>query len=201
MAEDFCLAILTDLKVVLPEFSMTAEGKISDTKVKVWDEEEAEELHSEFYYGKIIEDEGYLELSLVEALHLVDREELEIVDGEVLERKEIFHRFSEKDDEFDHKYAAYSDLRERGFIVKTGFKFGTHFRVYPRGVNPYKEGPKEEREHTKWIVHAVPEDHTQSYQNMSRAVRLAHNIRAKMLWAVVDSERQVTYYEVERVTP
>lgn len=201
MAEDFCLPILTDLKVVLPEFSMTAEGKISDTKVKVWDEEEAEELHSEFYYGKIIEDEGYLELSLVEALHLVDREELEIVDGEVLERKEIFHRFSEKDDEFDHKYAAYSDLRERGFIVKTGFKFGTHFRVYPRGVNPYKEGPKEEREHTKWIVHAVPEDHTQSYQNMSRAVRLAHNIRAKMLWAVVDSERQVTYYEVERVTP
>lgn len=201
MAEDFCLPILTDLKVVLPEFSMTSEGKISDTKVKVWDEEEAEELHSEFYYGKIIEDEGYLELSLVEALHLVDREELEIVDGEVLERKEIFHRFSEKDDEFDHKYAAYSDLRERGFIVKTGFKFGTHFRVYPRGVNPYKEGPKEEREHTKWIVHAVPEDHTQSYQNMSRAVRLAHNIRAKMLWAVVDSERQVTYYEVERVTP
>lgn len=181
---------------------MVATGKIANTKVKVWDDEEAEEVHSEFYYGKLIDEEGYLELSLVEALHLVDRGELEIVEGgEVLDREELFQRFSQEDDEFDQKYAAYSDLRERGYIVKTGFKFGTHFRVYPRGVNPYKEGPKEEREHTKWIVHAVPEDYDQSYEQMSRAVRLAHNIRAKMLWAVVDSERQVTYYEVERVTP
>ncbi|MFB6209232.1 MAG: tRNA-intron lyase [Candidatus Nanohaloarchaea archaeon] len=181
---------------------MTAEGKISDTKVKVWDEEEAEKIHDEVYYGKFIDDEEYLELSFVEALHLVDREELEIVeDGEKLEREEIYHRFSSEDDEFDHKYAAYSDLRERGFIVKTGFKFGAHFRVYPRGVNPYKDGPKEDHEHTKWIVHAVPEDYNTSFQEMSRAVRLAHNIRATMLWAVVDAERQVTYYEVERVTP
>ena len=181
---------------------MTATGKVSDTKVKVWDEEEAEELHSEFYYGKFLEDEGYLELSYVEALHLCDRGELELVEkGKVLEREEIFHRFTDQDEEFDHKYAAYSDLRERGFIVKTGFKFGAHFRVYPRGVNPYKEGPKEDHEHTKWIVHAVPEDYEASFQEMSRAVRLAHNIRATMLWAIVDAERQVTYYEVERVTP
>lgn len=193
---------LPDLKLG-PEFRiMTATGKISDTKVKVWDDEEAEEVHSEFYYGKMIEEEDYLELSLVEALHLMDREELEIVEEEeVLEREDVFQRFSEKDDEFDHKYATYSDLRERGFIVKTGFKFGTHFRVYPRGVNPYKDGPKDEREHTKWIVHAVPEDYTMSFQQMSRAVRLAQNIRAKMLWAVVDSEREVTYYRVDRMTP
>lgn len=181
---------------------MVTQGKIANSKVKVWDKEEAEKIHNEFYYGKFIDEEGFLELSLVEAYHLLKRDELElVVDEEVLDKEEAYELFCSKDDEFDQKYATYDDLRDRGFIVKTGFKFGTHFRVYPRGVNPYKEGPKEEREHTKWIVHAVPEDHTQSYQNMSRAVRLAHNIRATMLWAVVDSERQVTYYEVERVTP
>lgn len=180
---------------------MTATGKLADTRVKVWDDEEADDIHNEFYYGKFVDD-GYLELSLVEALHLVDREELEVEsDEEVLERDEIYHKFSELDDDFDQKYAVYSDLRERGYIVKTGFKFGAHFRVYPRGVNPYKDGPKEDREHTKWIVQAVPENFKQDYQDMSRAVRLAQNIRAKMLWAVVDSERQVTYYEVGRVTP
>lgn len=182
---------------------MTATGKLADAKVKVWDDEEAEKVHSELYYGKFLEDEGYLELSLVEALHLFDREELVIEDenGEELDRESIFHEFSERDNDFDHKYAVYGDLRERGYIVKTGFKFGAHFRVYDRGVNPYKEGPKEDREHTKWIVHAVPENFDQSYQDMSRAVRLAQNIRARMMWGVVDSERQVTYYEVERVTP
>jgi len=177
------------------------EAEITETSVKIWDEEDAEKVHNKLYYGKYV-DEGYLELSLVEAMHLQEREELSIVkDGEEVSRDEVFKIFSEKDEEFDHKYAVYSNLRERGYIVKTGFKFGTHFRVYPRGVNPYKEGPKEDREHTKWIVHAVPENYTQNYQEMSRAVRLAQNIRAKMLWAVVDSERQVTYYQVDRVTP
>jgi len=177
------------------------EGKLAETTVKVWDDGDADKIHTELYYGKYIEEE-YLQLSLVEAMHLVDREELEILsEGKVLDRDDAYQLFAEKDDEFDQKYAVYDDLRDRGYIVKTGFKFGTHFRVYPRGVNPYKEGPKEDREHTQWIVHAVPENYNQSYQEMSRAVRLAQNIRAKMLWAVVDSEREVTYYRVGRVTP
>jgi len=177
------------------------QAKISETSVKIWDEEEAEKIHKNLYYGKNVE-KGYLELSLVEAMHLIERGELEIVEknGE-LERDEVYQKFSDKDSEFNQKYPVYSDLRERGYIVKTGFKFGTHFRVYERGVNPYKDGPKNEREHTKWIVHAVPENYNQSYQEMSRAVRLAQNIRAKILWAVVDSERGVTYYRVDRVTP
>jgi len=176
-------------------------AEITETSIKIWDGEDAEKVHDELYYGKYVE-ENYLELSLVEAMHLYERGELDLTeDGEKLSRDQAFQTFSGKDEEFDHKYAVYSDLRERGYIVKTGFKFGTHFRVYPRGVNPYKEGPKEDREHTKWIVHAVPENYNQNYQEMSRAVRLAQNIRAKMLWAVVDSEREVTYYQVGRVTP
>jgi tRNA-intron endonuclease len=179
---------------------MTYTGKLAESSVKVWNEEEAEEIHSERYYGKFVDDK--LELSPVEAMHLVDREELEVEDeGEEMTRSEIYDYFSEVDDEFDHKYKVYADLRERGFIVKSGFKFGAHFRVYPRGVNPYKEGPKSQKEHTKWVVHAVPENHTLSFQEMSRAVRLAQNIRAQMLWAVVDSEAGVTYYEVEHITP
>jgi len=158
---------------------MISTGKLADTRVKIWDEEDADSVHNEFYYGKFV-DEGYLELSLVEALHLVERKELEVEsDGQNLERNEMYQIFSEMDEDFDHKYAVYSNLRERGYIVKTGFKFGAHFRVYPRGVNPYKEGPKEDREHTKWIVQAVPENFKQDYQDMSRAVRLAQNIRAK----------------------
>lgn len=176
-------------------------GKLSESSVKVWDEEGAEEVHGEMYYGKIMDD-GQLELSPVEAMHLVDRDELEVEkDGEQVAQSELYDYFSEIDDEFDYKYKVYADLRERGFIVKSGFKFGAHFRVYPRGVNPYKDGPKKQKEHTKWVVHAVPENHTLSFQEMSRAVRLAQNIRAQMLWAVVDSEAGVTYYEVGHVTP
>jgi tRNA-intron endonuclease len=58
---------------------------------------------------------------------------------------------------FHARFIVYSDLRERGFLVKTGFKFGCDFRVYERGVK-LKKGPKEAFEHTKWVVHAIPEE-------------------------------------------
>lgn len=174
------------------------EGKLLQNRVRVWDNQE--ELHDDLYYGKEIED--YLELSLVESLHLVDRGELVVHENDAeLSREALFDRFTGVDDEFPQKYAVYRDLRERGYILKSGFKFGTHFRVYPRGVNPYKEGPKTQKEHTQWVVHAVPENHTFTYQEMSRAVRLAQNIRATMLWAIVDSENEVTYYRIDRITP
>jgi tRNA-intron endonuclease len=175
-------------------------GKFVESRVVVRDEEDAEEIFEENYYGKY--NEELLELSLVEAYHLMQRGLLEVEgDGEKLSEEEAFEEFSGEDEEFYHKLQAYSDLRERGFIVKTGFKFGAHFRVYPRGVNPYEEGPKKQEQHTKWVVHAVPESEELSFSEMSRAVRLAQNIRATMLWAVVDSESGVTYYEVERKTP
>ena len=176
------------------------EGVFVDTRVLVKNEDDAEKVFEKHYYGKYNED--LLELSLVEAYHLMDRDLLQVREGDkLLEKDEALEKFSSEDSEFYHKLQAYSDLRERGFIVKTGFKFGAHFRAYPRGVNPYEEGPKKQEQHTKWVVHAVPEDEELSFSEMSRAVRLAQNIRATMLWAVVDSESGVTYYEVERKTP
>jgi len=157
--------------------------------------DEVEKVHSEDYYGKIKNDR--LVLSPSEVVHLLERGILEDV-GKNFD--EVYNYYSEHDSDFQQKYAAYRDLRERGLILKTGFKFGAHFRVYSRGVNPYKED-KGRKEHTKYIVHAVRENEDMSFQEMSRAVRLANNIRAKMLWAVVDSEKDVTYYEVEHTAP
>ena len=176
------------------------EGVFVDTRVLVRDEDDAETVYEEHYYGKFNDD--VLELSLVEAYHLMDRDLLKVLnDGEELSQDEALEVFADEDPEFYHKLQAYSDLRERGFIVKTGFKFGAHFRAYPRGVNPYEDGPKKQEQHTKWVVHAVPEDEELSFSETSRAVRLAQNIRATMLWAVVDSESSVTYYGVDRKTP
>ena len=152
------------------------------------------ETHSEDYYGKIKENK--LVLAPVEAVHLLERNLIDVENT----FDEAYDYFAEHDSDFEQKYAAYSDLRERGLIIKTGFKFGAHFRVYSRGVNPYKDD-KGRKEHTKFIVHAVRENEDMSFQEMSRAVRLANNIRAKMLWAVVDTEKDVTYYEVGHTTP
>jgi tRNA-intron endonuclease, archaea type len=154
---------------------------------------------SEKSYGKA--ERKVLELSFVEALYLLSRERITL-----LKRKRnvsfdaLMKETYKKEKRIHGKYVVYADLRDRGLVVKTGFKFGCDFRVYKRGVSS-KKGPKGSGEHTRWIVHVAEEDYTCAFQELSRAVRLAHSIRARMLWAVVDGENNVTYYEVLRMRP
>ncbi len=171
-------------------------GKMSETRVFV--EKDFEPL-ADSGYGSVVD--GKLELSLVEALYLVKKGKLKIREGrKVLKFPDLFSRAISADKRFHERLMVYSDLRDRGYLVRTGFKYGCDFRVYERGVK-LKKGPKTQREHTKWIVFATPEDYMISFPEMSRAVRLAHNIRAKMLWGVVDNEGDVTYYQVIRMKP
>ncbi len=150
-------------------------------------------------YGKHME--GRLELAFVEALYLLEKGRIAVKkSGKKMGFQELMEFGMERDKRLHEKYVVYKDIRERGLVAKTGFKFGCDFRVYQRGVG-VKKGPKEASEHTKWIVYTVPEDYACSFAELSRAVRLAHSIRARMLWAIVDNEDDVTYFEVVRIKP
>ncbi len=147
-------------------------------------------------YGKRIEDR--LEISFVEALYLTERRKITVKKSKKkIGFKDLMELGLKFDKRLHEKYIVYRDLRGRGLVVKTGFKFGADFRCYSRGVL-VKRGPKTPTEHTKWIVYCIPEDYTCSFQELSRAVRLAHSIRATFLWAIVDCENDITYYEVVR---
>ena len=179
-------------------------AELLENKVVIWKEDEWRLIFDEKYFGKIIEEEKvkYLLLSLEEAMLLLEREHIILKKGrKAIDIASFYSIACKMDKEFAHKYTVYKDLRNRGYIVKSGFKFGTHFRVYDRGINPYKAGSKELKEHTKYNVHAVPENFTSSYQEWSRYVRLSQNIRATALLAVVDEEGDVTYYKIMRIRP
>ncbi len=161
--------------------------------------ENSEHVYEPGYYGKQLG--GRLELALVEAVLLLKRGRIRVFSqGKQIDFKVLYEHAASLDKRFTHKYRVYEDLRERGLLVRTGFKFGCDFRVYERGVQ-LKKGPKSAKEHTKWIVFSVPEDFTMSFAELSRSVRLAHNIRARMLWAVVDNEADTTYYAITRHKP
>ena len=177
-----------------------AKAELEDNKAFVWDKNDATRLFNDGWFGELVD--NHLELSLVEATFLLERGKIEIKkDRKKVNLKSIYKHAQKIDPRFVIKYNVYKDMRERGLPVRTGFKFGCDFRVYDRGVTPVKKGPKAPHEHTKWIVFCVPEDHTCSFQELSRAVRLAHNIRSSMLWAIVDSEDDVTYYSISYLSP
>lgn len=183
---------------VEPEpFKEVVDTTLEENKVIVW--KNFESVYEPGYYGKILPDR--LEMALVEACLLLKRGRIRVFSGDKqMTFDELFRHASALDKRFAERYRVYEDLRERGLLVRTGFKFGCDFRVYERGVQ-LKKGPKSAKEHTKWIVFSVPEDFTMSFQELSRSVRLAHNIRARMLWAIVDNEGDVTYYIIQRMKP
>ena len=171
--------------------------QLEESKVVAW--KGSEKIYEPGYYGKQIGDR--LELAMVEACLLLKRGRIRVLsDGKQINFQELYDHARNLDRRFPERYRVYEDLRERGLLVRTGFKFGCDFRVYERGVQ-LKKGPKSAKEHTKWIVFCVPEDYTLSFQELSRSVRLAHNIRARMLWAVVDNEGDATYYIIQRMKP
>jgi len=175
------------------------EGELLEQRVVIWDKKVFDELQDSGF-GKLVEDR--LELALVEVMFLIEKEKLKVrVEGKkkFMKKNEFYDYAIKNERNFHARFIVYSDLRERGFIVKTGFKFGCDFRVYARGVK-IKKGPKEAHEHTKWVVHAIPEEFSCSFSELSRAVRLAQNIRTEMIWAVVDSENDVTYYGIKRLS-
>jgi tRNA-intron endonuclease len=182
------------------------EGELIENRVIVLGETGVQ-LYAESGFGKPLPEEkpGRLELELVEAAYLVEKGKLKVFKKEgkkkhQLKFEDVMKAGAESTTQFHAQFMVFRDLRDRGYVVKTGFKFGAHFRVYERGVK-LVSGPKAPHEHTKFVVHCVPEEAAFSLPEMSRAVRLAHNIRATFVWAVVDKEGEPTYYEIQRLTP
>lgn len=172
------------------------EAYLYKDKIMVWEEAQANQLYQRGAYGKPLSG-GKLQLAPVEALYLLDGGKIRVLDREAkktIKFRKLSAKFAERDPDLMLKYLVYSDLRSRGYIVKTGLKFGAHFRVYERGEKPGEA-------HSKYIVHALPEGCRLTPTELARAVRLAHSVRKTILWAVVDDEGDITYYSLARERP
>jgi tRNA-intron endonuclease len=138
--------------------------------------------------------EDALELTLLEALFLMERGTLKVIEkGKEVNRDHIL-KVSGNEVDFLRRYIVYKELRERGYVLKTGFKFGAHFRVYERGEFSI-DG------HSMFLVHVLPEDAQLNFPDISRAVRLTQSVKKRLIYAVVDHENDITFYKIERINP
>ncbi|MDY6930331.1 MAG: tRNA-intron lyase, partial [Halobacteriota archaeon] len=158
-------------------------------RVVLWDQKISNDLFNLYFFGKLL-DEKRLQLSLVESLYLLQIGLINLVglDDQKIKIEDFFKYATSIEPDFAAKYKVYEDLRKRGLSVKTGFKFGTHFRVY--------DGMKDT--HSRFLVHAIPAEHVFSLQEMSRAIRLSHSVRKKMVFAY-DLNHNIGYIGIGRV--
>ncbi len=167
------------------------EGQLLEDRVVITGKD-AHALYDSGYFGK--PSSGSLQLSFLEAAFLLGKGVLEVKNartGKSVGHKAFLKIARERQSEFDERLQAYTDLRDKGLVVKTGFKYGTHFRVYQGAPS---------NTHARFLMHAVPKDYTTTWPELSRAVRLAHGVRKEILFSRVLTDR-MEYIEFKRVRP
>jgi len=83
---------------------------------------------------------------------------------------------------FDEMYDVYEDWRKRGYVIKTGFKFGTHFRIYFPGASPVRA--EEDWMHSKHVVHIFSRKAKMIISEWARAIRVAHSVKKTFILAI-----------------
>ncbi|MBI5872365.1 tRNA-intron lyase [archaeon] len=140
--------------------------------------------------------EKKLILDLFEAHYLLENEKISVEDakGKKVSVEKIAKIGCLKDKKWHSKMAVFEDLRSKGYCVKTGFKFGFDFRVYPQGKRMGEA-------HSQWCIQVLGQNDKHTMIELSRKVRLAQNLKTSFLVAVVDAEDEVNYYQISRIVP
>ena len=167
-------------------------GWLGTDRVVVFDADGVRALGDGLAFGSRIG--ARLELSLLEASYLLERGALAVRDVRTrrsLRLDALLKRARRAEAEFDQRIAAYRALRAAQLVVKTGFKYGAHFRAYLR--NP-------EHTHARYLVQAVGASHEAPWPEVAGSVRVAQGVRKEFLLAAVDRD-SVSFLELDRVRP
>ncbi len=155
----------------------------------------ARDLFNRSVFGTILRN-GRVKLSFYEAFFLFEKDKLNVLDkkNKTLSFETFIRRSRKADKDFLIKYAVFKDLREKGYVVKTGLKFGAPFRVYNKGIKPGED-------HALWVVFPVHESNSLTWHDFSAKARVAHSTKKKLLIGVVDDEGDVSYWENMWIKP
>jgi len=162
---------------------------LKDSRLIVWSPEQSRNLYKAGYYGKPLgilkpkdDFDAPLILDPIEGVYLLEKGLVKVVsdldkrDVTVEEVAEVARKTLKG---FDRKYAVYRDLREKGFVVTPGIKYGCDFAVY-------KHGPG--IDHAPFIVQVKEATEELSASDIVKAGRLATTVRKTFILAVPDDD-------------
>jgi len=132
-------------------------------------------------FGKL--DDNVLVLDFYETYYLVKRNMVQ----SPMDKEELLKIFIKKDKKFLEKYSVYEYFKNRGYIVKSGLKYGTEFRLYEVS----------EDEHSKYLVKILFEDQVLDAKSLIALGRVAHSTRKTLLLVIVSKENDFVVYELK----
>lgn len=167
-----------------PKYAMEGLFFKDDLVTVVDDETVGKDLYESHWLGQFgsykAEQRGkLLKLDAYETLFLMKHGNLKLRNAR---EKQVVKEARAAHPDFLLLYEVYEDWRMRGFVLKTGFKFGTHFRLYFPGASPVRE--QSEWMHSKHVVHVFPRKSKLLISEWSRAIRVAHSVKKTFILAI-----------------
>ncbi|MDA4135213.1 MAG: tRNA-intron lyase [Thaumarchaeota archaeon] len=170
--------------------SSPAVGRLFENRIVVWDVEASRTLFKEAYYGKPLgipkpkdaDFDAPLILDLMEGYYLMKNKKLRVrgIDGKTLSMEKMEEICVRSYSDFGEKYLVYTRLKEAGFVVAPGIKFGSDFAVYEHGPGI---------DHAPYIVQVEKSGALITATDMVRSGRLATTVRKQFIIAVANAEK------------
>ncbi len=142
------------------------------------------ELYDKYWIGQFAsykaEKRGNIsKLDIYETLFLLNHSNFKLKNAV---KKDVENAGKKVHKNFKLMYEVYEDWRKIGFVLKTGFKFGTHFRLYFPGASPVRSN--KEWIHSKHVVHIFPKSSKMIISEWARAIRVAHSVKKTFILAI-----------------
>ncbi|MEM4554283.1 MAG: tRNA-intron lyase [Candidatus Anstonellaceae archaeon] len=171
-------------KLILDKYSIQATFYPADLWAIIDDEAVGKELYERYWFGQFgsykAEQRGKLsKLDVYETLFLMRHAQMKLTNATV---EEVIKAAKKRHKYFSEMYEVYEDWRLNGFVLKTGFKFGTHFRLYFPGASPVR--PSQEWIHSKHVIHCFPRASKLLISEWARAIRVAHSVKKTFVLAI-----------------
>ena len=141
-------------------------------------------LYEEGFYGKPLgiakpkeEFTQPLVLDAVEGLYLLNKKKVTVNDihGSKITFTDLMDRLSREIEGFEAKYSVYRELREKGYIVTPGIKYGCDFAVYEHGPG---------LDHAPYVMQIHGSEESLDAAEIVKSGRLAAAVRKSFIKAV-----------------
>ena len=167
-------------------------GELVENRIVLWNIEQSRNLFTSGFYGKPLgvpkpkgaDFDAPLILDLIEGYYLLNENLLKVLDcttRKSVSKTTLMKKCNSEYVEFNEKYLVYKTLRDMGYIVTPGIKFGSDFAVYEHGPGI---------DHAPFIVQVMNPSDNISATAVVLAGRLATTVRKQFLIALAELDQK-----------
>lgn len=174
-------------------------AELFGSRLIVWNPKEGLTIYRSGFFGKPVgipkpkpeqDFDVPLLLDLMEGLYLLEQKRIHVVEGrtkKTVPRSILLKKAKDTYRGFRMAYKVYRDLRDKGYIVTPGIKFGADFAVYEHGPGI---------DHAPFIVSVETPESIMGPFEVVRAGRLATTVRKQFIIAIPGTDSESVRYLV-----